>query len=135
MAARGGIRALFYYQMKQYIKKHVLTILLVGIVVFLGYFLFIPNPDASYSSPDGNYHLDCYTSMSLLAMPGGGGVDSRVVLIILRDKYGREIGRCSKNNPCATFFGSLDIRWETDEGVVWYTRSRIIDLSTGEPEC
>lgn len=115
-------------------KKHILVILII-VVLSLGYSLLVPNPDVSYSSPDGNYQLDCYTSASSFAMQGGGGVDSRMVLIILRDKYGREIGRCEKDDPCATFFGSLEIEWEIEKNIVWYARGRIIDLNTGEPDC
>jgi len=114
-------------------KKRISIILLI--LILLSYFLLIPNPDVSYNSPDGNYHLDCYTSMSLLAMPGGGGVDSRVVLIILRDKYGREIGRCEKDDPCAIFFGGLEIEWEIEENIVRFSRGRTLNLITGKLGC
>lgn len=106
-----------------------------GVLLLFGYFLFFPNPDVSYSSPNGNYHLDCYTNISLIAMPGGGGVDSRVVLVILRDKYGREIGRCEKDNPCAILFGSLEIEWEIEKNIVWFSRGRTLNLITGKLGC
>lgn len=121
--------------MKKYVKKYIIIILFITVVLSLGCFFLFPTPDVSYSSPKGNYHLDCYTSMSLIAMPGGGGRDSRVVLVILRDKYGREIGRCEKDHPCAILFGSLEIEWEIEKNIVWFSRGRTMNLVTGKLGC
>jgi hypothetical protein len=120
-------------------KKAMYTIL-IAIVVFvgIGYYVFQNAMIlATYTSPNGNYKaiIKRDTGFFSSTMPGDGGSDSLPVIVILKDKSGKTIGSSNDNPRCSIFYGSIEIKWDLENGWLWYGKARTIDINTGKVEC
>lgn len=116
----------------QTIKKIIIEIVLF-VTTFLLCVFSAPPPSLSIVSPCKQYNLQVYTTMPFFAMPGGGGFSGRSARVILRNKWGKKIGQ--SNQECSLPYYSVDIEWDEAHQLVWYGRTKSIDLKTGECRC
>ena len=118
------------------IYKILLSILFIGFIA--GIYLYNSNMYlATYQSPSGNYELVIKNDRGLfeMTMPGDGGMGSMPVIVILKDKNGKIIGKSNDNDRCEIFYDSIDIQWDEDNERVWYGKSKTINTKTGKVGC
>ena len=117
--------------------KNKKTVVILSVLILAGiafYRLFIADEFiCSEYSPDKRYRVDIYAERRYFSMPGGGGADSRMAVVVLKDKWGRTIGKsCKSEECCRTILSSIEIEWDYLSGRVWFAKARMIDLETGE---
>jgi hypothetical protein len=104
---------------------------IVGAVFLIVYqLLFGAQFMFSQVSPDGEYAIEVYTKPPLFAMPGQGGVGSRLAIVVVKDKTGAAIG--ASDDECSVFYGDIDISWDYERNEVDFAVARSINLKTGE---
>ncbi len=115
-------------------KKIILIIVLVLSIGVL-FFYFITTPKVKkYRSPDGNYTLIVTTKRDVfgMTMPGGGGYGSSNAVVILLDRYNKEIANSNSNSDFDATIDNITVEWDMESNEVIYAIARSIDLKTGE---
>lgn len=118
-------------------KKLFLIFVLISFICLGVYFLFIYQKGTKYYSPNSEFIIVVKKKQRFFStvMPGTGGAGSTPVLVILKDKSGKTIGKSSDNLDCSIFDGSINIQWDIQNGVVWYGKGKMFNLRTGKVEC
>jgi hypothetical protein len=124
----------FLHKTMRFVRRNIsLTILLLySTMVYTLYDQYLAD-EFMYEefSPDGAYSLDVYAERSLFAMPGhGGGCSySRSAKVVLKNSWGLKIGETNEN--CTVACADVEIVWDLDEKMVWFTRGARFNLETG----
>ena len=93
------------------------------------YFIaFKPKHLYSSYSPDNKYELKVYEKPKFFSMPGDGS--TKCAIVELHKGFWR-IDNCE---DCPTFTNEIEIRWEMDDDLVFFSRGHGINLKTGNCE-
>jgi len=103
---------------------------LIACITILCYHQFVFADEFMFSeySPDKQYRVDVYTERRLFAMPGDGGLYSRMAVVVLKNKWGWTIGKPCKQ--CYVPYGEIEIKWYPNE--VEFSLLGGINLKTGK---
>lgn len=112
-------------------KRKVIIFSILTLVGIILYRIFLA-PEFMFTeySPDNQYSIDVYTQKRFFAMPGDGGISSRMAIVKLKNKWGFTIGKSS--DECSVLYGDIEIEWAYSSNEVWFAKARTINLKTGE---
>jgi hypothetical protein len=112
-------------------KKKVIIFIIFVLVGIILYRIFLA-PEFMFTeySPDNQYRIDVYTQKRFFTMPGDGGINSRMAIVKLKNKWGLTIGEST--DECSVLYGDIEIEWDYSSKEVWFAKARTINLKTGE---
>ncbi len=109
-------------------NTHIAVLFSFLLVVSAGYYYYLtPSYLYAVNSPDGAYELKIYSKPKYFSAPGDGGTTCAVLK--LYDNYGRKLRQTC--DACPVFVYDIEVRWDEENQVVWYTKGGALELSPG----
>jgi hypothetical protein len=117
-------------------KKLIFTAFILILISSLSYVWYTRGffPVQVYESPNKLYKLEIYAKKRLFTLPGDGGSSSSSALVILKNESGTEIGNNKGSQYYQLPISSIEVRWDLENDLVWYGKSKTINVKTGKAD-